>query len=279
MNRNGEGGVQKGAGARVGLSSRPPEHFDRVYSPPEPPAPARRSRLVTVLLAVVGFAVAATAVFVLMPRDRSGRTVAAPVQEPSSAQAQASPSQRQPPPASPAPSSPSPSPTPSEAVYTALPAPCGTVSAATVQRLVPDARRTQSSNRTFGSCSYSSEPDAGFRWLQVESRLYSPANTATPVQDAQRLFGVQWTLAGKATEERTVLLERQGGLGDQAYRWFKVDERQPTVIGVVAVRQRNVVITVSYSEQTAGKSGQRAQEQRCLSQAATVAREVLAELS
>lgn len=261
----------------MGLS-RSPEQFDRVYSPPEPPAPARRSRLVTVLLVVAALAVAAAAVFLLLPGDRSARTTGAPGGVPP-AQSQEPLTVRPSPSGSPlTSSSPTGSPDQSGPVYTALPAPCGAVSEATVRRLVPDARTTQSSNRTFGSCYYSSAPKAGFRWLQVESRLYSPDNTATPVEDARRLFGVQWTLAGKATEERTVRLERQDGLGEQAYRWFKVDERQPTAIGVVAVRQRNVVITVSYSEQTAAGSGLGAQERRCLAEAAAVAREVLMDL-
>lgn len=266
---------------------RPPEPFHRVYSPPEPPATARRTMVgrrgcLTLLLAAVAFAVAAVVAFVLLPGGKQSRTAKPPpvASEPGagSRPSATGPSEEPSSAPTPPPTTPPPTAAPQTPVFTSLPPPCAAVSEATVRRLVPGAKITKSANTTFASCAYSS-PGQGFRWLQVESRLYASANTATPVQDAHRLFGVQWSLAGRATEERTVSLRRQTGLGDEAYRWFKVDERQPTAIGVVAARLRNVVITVSYSEQTASKKGLGAQEQRCLAEAAAVAREVLADLS
>ncbi|GAA2434380.1 hypothetical protein GCM10010191_56010 [Actinomadura vinacea] len=154
----------------------------------------------------------------------------------------------------------------------ALPAPCGTVAAGTVQGLIPRAQRRESSNQTLTTCTYTSGGD-GFRWLRVEAYLYAPGNTATPVEDARRYFGAQWTQADNATLERTVSLARHPGMGDEAFRVFKADRGQPTVVGQVTVRERNVVVTVSYSEQTRGRAEDR--EQDCLNRATRVAGEVL----
>jgi hypothetical protein len=265
----------------VGLS-RAPEPFHRVYSPPDPPAATRRPRRLRLLLAVVAaVAVAGALVFVVLrsgggPADPTAQTPpAVPPAVPSAVPSSGTPEPTESTEPSPGPTSPPP---PGERLYTALPPACQTVSQETVRRLVPNAKPMQSANQTFASCSYSATPDSGFRWLRVESRLYAPAFTSTPLEDAERLFGVQWSLARRATEERTIRLEPARDLGDEAYRWFKIDERQPTAIGVVAVRQRNVVITVSYSEQTARTSQLRTMEQRLLAQAAGAAGEVLADL-
>ncbi|TDD79093.1 hypothetical protein, partial [Actinomadura rubrisoli] len=56
---------------------RPQEPFQRVYSAPERPAPARRPRLLALLIAIVSFVVAAVAVFLLTPvghEERAART-------------------------------------------------------------------------------------------------------------------------------------------------------------------------------------------------------------
>jgi len=173
--------------------------------------------------------------------------------------------------AAPSPSSPeAPGPEP----ITALPPPCETVPAATVRSLVPGAQRRASANQTLTTCTYSSGSD-GFRWLRVEAHLYSPANTPTPVEDARRYYGAQWTQAHNATLERTVSLARHPGMGDEAYRWFKEDRGQPTVVGQVTVRLRNTVITVGYSERSGGAGGAEAREEACLDKATRVAREVL----
>ncbi|MFI0351932.1 hypothetical protein [Actinomadura sp. 9N407] len=248
---------------------RPPEPFQRVYSPPEPPSPARRPRLLVILIAVVSFALAAGAVFVLVP-DGDDRIVPASMPpgdskgEGAQASSSASPSGTAPPSARPAPVEP----------ITTLPPPCGTVAAGTVQSLIPQPERRESSNQTLTTCTYSSGGD-DFRWLRVEAHLYAPAHTATPVDDAKSYFGAQWTQAHNATLERTVSLHRQSGMGDEAYRWFKADRGQPTVVGQVTVRVRNAVITVSYSEQTGDESAADARERDCLANATRVAREVL----
>lgn len=244
---------------------RPPGHFDRIYSPPEPPETARRSRLVTLLWVVGAVAVVAVPAVWLLPLggDEDART-SSPRAGPSSATG-----------------SPRPGASADGPVHTALPPICRTVSKATVERLVPGAEQTSSGNDTFGYCGFgASSPSAEVkdRWLMVEGRIYLASGAVTPVESARRHFEVQWTMASKATEERTVTLERQSGLGDQSYRWFRVDRNQPLAIGEVTVRTRNVMITVRYTERTSGGSSAARQRQRCLREATAVAREVLGNL-
>ncbi|WP_141581950.1 hypothetical protein [Actinomadura sp. WMMA1423] len=249
---------------------RPVEPFHRPYSGPEPPAPARRPRrLIALLAAVVALAAAAVAVVLVLSGQREDQ--AAPRRTP---QGTTPPQGRSQPPAS----GPSASPAPAQQVITVLPAPCGTVAAGTVERAVPKATRRQSANSTLTTCTYSSTGSA-FRWLRVEAHLYAPGDTATPVQDAEGYYDAQWAQAHDAPLVRTVTLERQRGIGDEAYRWFKTDEGQPTVVGQVTARVRNAVFTVSYSEQAPRGGRPDARERPCLDTAAAVAREVLAALN
>ncbi|MFC5745102.1 hypothetical protein [Actinomadura rugatobispora] len=197
------------------------------------------------LVAVVAFALAAGAVFLFFPGgegERTQRAAVPPAEEPERPE-----------------------------TISTLPPPCGGVQAGTVRSLIPGAQRRESSNQTLTSCTYTA--GGGFRWLRVEAHLYAPANTSTPVEDAQRYFGAQWTQAHNSTLERTVSLARHPGLGDEAYRWFTATRGQPTVVGQVTVRVRNVVVTVSYSEETRGAAEKR--EQDCLGRATRVAGEVL----
>jgi hypothetical protein len=245
----------------VGLQ-RPVEPFHRPYSGPEPPAPGRRPRrLIAVLAAAVALAAVVVAAVLVMSGGREQE--AAPRRTP------AGPSQ---PPAG-RPSGPY-----QGKVINALPAPCGTVAAGTVERAVPKATRRQSANSTLTTCTYSST-GSGFRWLRVEAHLYAPGDTATPVQDAEGYYDAQWAQAHDAPLVRTATLERRGGIGDEAFRWFKTDEGQPTVVGQVTARIRNAVFTVSYSEQTPRRGPADARERACLDTATGVAREVLAALS
>jgi hypothetical protein len=214
--------------------------------------------LPVILVVLVSLGLVAGAVFFLVPGG-DDRVVSASM--PSGA-----PKQAGAPPAG--------APSAEEEPISSLPPPCGTVAAGTVEKLIPRPQRRESSNQTLTTCTYSSGGD-DFRWLRVEAHLYAPANTATPVEDAKGYFGAQWAQAHSATLERTVSLDRQSGVGDEAYRWFKADRGQPTVVGEVTVRLRNAVITVSYSEQTGDASAADARERDCLSNATRVAREVL----
>lgn len=244
----------------VGLHP-PAEPFHRPYAGPEPPSPARRpKRLIVLLVAAVAFTGAAVAVFLAVPGGKTDRAAVTPST------------------AEPSPSEPSPSEA-AQGIVRALPPPCGTVAAETVAKAVPKASERQSANSTLTTCTYTSKESA-FRWLRVEARLYAPAHSATPVRDAESYYDAQWTQAHDAPLVRTIALEREQGVGDEAYRWFMADQGQPTLVGQVTARVRNAVVTVSYSEEAPrGGGGQAARERAVLGTATAVAREVLTVLN
>ncbi|QKW38645.1 hypothetical protein HUT06_35345 [Actinomadura sp. NAK00032] len=233
----------------------PAEPFHRPYAGPEPPSPARRpKRLIVLLVAAVAFAGAAVAVFLVVPGGKTERAAVTP------STAAPSPAETVP------------------GVVRALPPACGTVAAQTVAKAVPKAAQRQSANSTLTTCTYTSKESA-FRWLRVEARLYAPAHTATPVRDAESYYDAQWTQAHDAPLVRTIALEREQGVGDEAYRWFMADQGQPTLVGQVTARVRNAVVTVSYSEEAPRGGGQAARERAVLGTATGVAREVLTALN
>ncbi|MFA1540092.1 hypothetical protein [Actinomadura monticuli] len=244
----------------VGLR-RPVEPFHRPYAGPEPPSPSRRPRrLLVFAVAAAAFAAAAVAVFLVAPGRGGDGTDRVAVTPTGSAPATPSPSE------------------PAQRIVRALPPPCGTVSEGTVARTVPKARKQESANSTLTTCTYTST-EPGFRWMRVETRLYAPANTATPVRDAESYYDAQWAQAHDAPLVRTIALERQGGVGDEAYRWFTADKGQPTVVGQVTARVRNAVFTVSYSERAPGRGEQAERERACLAKATAAAREVFTALN
>jgi hypothetical protein len=161
--------------------------------------------------------------------------------------------------------------------FAALPPPCGTVGRSTVDRLVTKAKAVQAANTTLGTCTYSSAGARSQR-LRVETRIFDPAGGADAAATASGFFGAQWTRTREDPMVRIVSLKRQDGMGDEAYRLYKVDKGQPTVVGEVAVRLRNAVITVSYSGVASGPGQSAANERNYLSASTTVAREVLAAL-
>ncbi|TMR00159.1 hypothetical protein ETD83_17345 [Actinomadura soli] len=230
---------------------RPVEPFHRPYSPPEPPAPPRRPKRFAVLVAFGVLAVAAAAIFLVAPGQ--GREEATVRPTPSVGTRQST-------------------------MLSALPAPCGTVSKATVDRTVPMATRTESANSTLTTCTYSPTGTA-FPWLRVEAHLYASGNTTTPVEDAGDYYDTRWAQARGAQLVRTIRLERHRGLGDEAYRWFRADEGRPSVVGQVTARTRNAVVTVTYGERAPGKAAQDAREGACIATVTAVAREVLAALN
>ncbi|WP_433463770.1 hypothetical protein [Spirillospora sp. CA-128828] len=233
---------------------RPIEPFHRPYAGPEPPAPARRPRkTLAMLVGAVVFAVAAGTVFLLAPGRRGHEAAPVTAARPSGP---ASPGQ----------------------VITALPAPCGTVSAATVERTVPKAQPRQRANSTLTTCTYTTAGSAS-RWLRVEAHLYVPDGTVTPVQDAEGYYDAQWAQAHDASPARTISLDREPGIGDEAYHWSKADDGEQNVVGQVTARTRNAVFTVSYGERAPGRAAQDEREPACLVTAAAVAREVLGVLN
>lgn len=254
----GRSGAGADAASREGMGlPRPPEPFERVYSAPEPPSSDRRPRLLALLAAAVVVGAAGAGVLVLRPGEES-RAAASPTTAPATSASPGSSGRSGPQP------------------IAALPEPCGMVTAETVRRTIPEARQRDNANSTLTTCTYASG-GSGFRWLRVEAHLYAPANTATPVRDARGYFAARWKQAHEAPLVRTITLEPQPGLGDEAYRWFKSDAGQPTVVGQVTARTRNAVITVSYSERAEGDDPA-ARERDCLATATSVAREVLTSL-
>lgn len=225
--------------------------------------------MLALVIALASFVLAAAVVFLLVPSDGEHRASRTP--EPS-------PTGGTPGPGSATPSE-TPSQTPSETpspprTIGSLPAPCGTVASGTVRQIIPGAQQRQSANNTLTTCTYTSTGSA-FRWLRVEAHLYAPSGAADPVKDAGSYYDAQWSQAHDPPLERTITLERQPGIGDEAFRWFKADKGQPTVVGQVTTRVRNAVVTITYSEQAPGKGEQDERERSCLAKAAQVAREVL----
>ncbi|WP_067488125.1 hypothetical protein [Actinomadura hibisca] len=258
------------------MGLRPQEPFQRVYSAPEPPAPARRPKVLALLVAVVSFVLAAVAVFWLAPGGGQERPTAArptPSAEPTPPPATSAEPSASPEPTTPSPSG-SPSPTRALAV-TALPPPCKTVSQATLRALIPKAKQVAGANRGLTSCT-STAGDGSYRWLLVEATLYPPGDSEAPVDQARGFYASRWNQAHQPSMTETLTLERRSGLGDEAYHWFKVDKGQPTVTGEVMVRDRNVVIRVGYSETVPARGQAAGRRQSCLAKAARVAREVLA---
>ncbi|TDB78672.1 hypothetical protein E1264_36665 [Actinomadura sp. KC216] len=231
---------------------RPAGPFHRPYSPPEPPAPPRRlPKRLAVLVTAGLLAAAAVAVFLLAPdRGRDKATV------------------RPSPPVG----------TLQSTTLTTLPPPCGAVSKGTIDRAVPMATRTENANSTLTTCTYT-PTGAAFPWLRVEVRLYASGYTTTPVKDAEDYYDTQWTQARDARLVRTIRLERDRALGDEAYRWYRADEGRPSVVGQVTARTRNTVFTVTYAERAPGRAAQDAREGPCIATATAVAREVLAALN
>ncbi|RKS76841.1 hypothetical protein BZB76_2207 [Actinomadura pelletieri DSM 43383] len=163
-------------------------------------------------------------------------------------------------------------------VARALPPPCGTVSQGTVDRVVPGARRSQNANSTLTTCTYSSA-GAEFPWLRVEAHLYAPGNTVTPVRDAEGSYDARWAEANDAPAVRTITLERQPGVGNEAYRWFKADETEPAVVGQLTARTGNTVVTVSYGEHAPDEEARESRAESSLATVTAIAREVLAALN
>ncbi|GAA4231511.1 hypothetical protein GCM10022254_28870 [Actinomadura meridiana] len=241
---------------------RPVEPFHRPYSPPEPPAPARRPKRFVPLAVVAVLAVAGAALYLLVPgrddQDAAVRSV------PGGAGGRPPTSDRS---------------APARArIVETLPPPCGMVSQATVDRVVPKATRRENANSTLSTCTYASA--GSYPWLRVEAHLYAPADTPTPVEDAESYYNAQWAQAGDAPFVRTVTLERQRGIGDEAYGWSRADKGSPTVVGQLTARVRNAVFTVSYSERAPGDRGaQDGRARACLGTVTAVAREVLTALT
>jgi hypothetical protein len=110
----------------------------------------------------------------------------------------------------------------------------------------------------------------------VEAYLFRPQNGGDPIKDAQAFVSSDWTQAHKDDGlTSTVLLQRHPGLGDEAFRWYRIDKGEPVVVGEVEVRSRNAVVRVAYSRDTPAKAQEQATQKRLLDEAAGVARQTV----
>ena len=253
---------------------RPPESFHRVYSPPEPPPQGRRPAVVGALTAVLAVVAVGTVAFTVYAqgddarptatvRDQSGASAAAPpsTQQGSARQGSADSASR-----------------PAPRLLTQAPQACVVVSPATVRRLIPSATISRGGGRTASTCDYSGKSGSRFRELRVETQIFTTAQSPpAPVDQAKSALDSRWKEAGRDPVVRSVALDHVQGLGDEAFQRYAKDKGQPTVVGEVVMRIRNSLAVVSYVEDAsdgAGDGGD-ATRQRCLSEAAGVAREIL----
>lgn len=244
--------------------SRPPEPFHRVYSPPEAPPTGRRRPVVGAAAAATGVVMAvAVGLSVGSGTDPGNRSRS---RGPDRASVGGSPNDPR--------AGRSAADAGAVRTFVSVPAPCSGVDARTLHRLVSAPSVHQSSNSSLATCTFSST-SGGLRRLRVETRVIPPGVTATPVQDMAAFFAAQWARARRDAAGRTVSLERYQGLGDEAYRWYRLDLGGPAAVGEVALRVRNAVVTVAYSRQEQAPAAASTESERsCLAEATEVAREV-----
>ncbi|WP_455361317.1 DUF3558 family protein [Streptomyces sp. SYSU K21746] len=153
-----------------------------------------------------------------------------------------------------------PSPTVEKAVFDKLPDPCKSVTAKTVESLVPEAKDksgTKSKSNDIssrGSCSWNGLEDDGlkgsqYRWLSVSLTRYdSDQALGSGNKRAEEQYAKQVAAASAAQGARSLKTESVSGIGDQAtavtYTMRKtVDFRNQTIVA----RTQNVVLTLDYN--------------------------------
>lgn len=244
--------------------SRAPEPFHRVYSPPEPPPTAGRPALLGVVTAAAASVLAVGTGF-LLGFDSGGPEGTASADKAWVGGRPESREQAGPPVTDPSPR-----------LFGSVPTPCSGVTESTRDRLLDrGAAVSRSANTSVAICTFTATGGA-VRWLRVETRVFPQASSRAPVEDARTFLGRQWDRAHQETDAHTLMLERSSEPGDEAYHWLKRDTDQPIALAEVAVRLRNAVITIGYSFETTSNGTFAQSEQRALSEAATVARDVLA---
>lgn len=266
---------------------RTPDSFPRVYSPPEPPRAPRRSTVTGVLVAMVAVGVASAAVF-LLNSGSGGRPAHAPSAQAASSAVSDSAA---PDPASSAatPEGTSQSATAATAPvvptgarpFTHAPAPCAAPDQSTINNLIPGPQTVQRITKPGDPTCIVTSGDGSSSSLVVETRLNQPGQGPDPVSAAEHDFTADLTAAQQGNGyDRTLSLDRQQGLGDEAFRWAKLDKGGPTaVIGQVEVRIRNGVVIVTYSQNARSGESAPAAGKRLLDAATMVARQVLGSYS
>lgn len=126
--------------------------------------------------------------------------------------------------------------------YTKPPAPCTAMTAATIKKLVPEAKTagkalslTDPSHRT--GCSWNALKGFDYRWLDVTFEVAAGGN------------GLSAEKAAQASYDRSKKANTAAGIGDEASVSVQVttDDGQQTREAVVVFRKGNAVVTVTYN--------------------------------
>ncbi|MGW3244950.1 hypothetical protein [Streptomyces sp. NPDC001070] len=128
------------------------------------------------------------------------------------------------------------------ATYAKPPAPCTAIRAATIKKLVPEAKTagkqlslTDPSHRT--GCSWNALKGFDYRWLDVTFEV----STTSGGQDGEAAAKASYKRLKKATEA--------SGIGDEASVSVELttEDKQQTREAVVVFRKGNAVVTVTYN--------------------------------
>jgi hypothetical protein len=254
---------------------RPPESFHRVYSPPEPPPQGRRSTVVGALSAVLTLVAVGAVAFTVYAQGDGARPASTVRGQSASAFPPPSTQQGSADQGSADQGSAASASRPAPRLLTLAPQACVVVSPATVRRLIPSATISRGGGRTASTCDYSGKSGSRFRELRVETQIFTTTQSPpAPVDQAKSALDNRWKDAGRDPVVRTVALDHVQGLGEEAFQRYAKDKGQPTVVGEVVMRIRNSLAVISYVED-APDGADDATRQRCLSEAAGVAREIL----
>lgn len=251
------------------------EAFPRVYSPPEPPSGPHRSAMLRIAVAVVAFGLAAGA-FLLFTTQGGGKPTAG---NQTKGRPTSSANTRTSPPVSATSRTTAPATRPAPAggqPFSRVPAPCGTPDQGTIDRLVSGQQTVQRISRPDDSMCVVTSGDYTTS-LVVETKLEAPGRIPDPVGAAQHDFAADFTQAQQGNGyDQTLSVGRDLGLGEEAFRWAKLDKGGPTpVVGEVETRLHNAIIIVTYSQNARSGESQDAASRRLLDAAAGVARQAL----
>jgi hypothetical protein len=135
-----------------------------------------------------------------------------------------------------------------------VPSACDTLSAGVADKLAPGADRSATvANQSdeHSECAWGLYGSARSRQLGVELRAIASGGDASATTTAARMFAGEWRSdrAGKDLEEDTKVGDSRevGGVGEQAYAVYTVDDTNGIGSAVANVRLANVLITVRYS--------------------------------
>jgi hypothetical protein len=113
--------------------------------------------------------------------------------------------------------------------------------------------------------------------LVIETKLEAPGTMPDPIGAAQHDFAADFTQAQQGNGyDQTLNVGRDQGLGEEAFRWAKLDKGGPTpIVGEVETRLHNAVVIVTYSQNARNGESQDAAGRRLIDAAAGVAGQAL----